>query len=124
MRRLGFALGLAATVLLVVPAGAAARVGCQAHFAPTRITHRAPATGLLSRMAVLRRPQAPDDLPSPHFGEGFPLHLLARDYIRKAADGGGTSYYLVPASISYPRLSKACLRHLSPHRRRVEQRRE
>jgi hypothetical protein len=76
-------------------------------------------------MAVLRRPQRPDDLPSRNFGEGSLFHLLAIDYIRKVGEGpGGQSYYVVPASISFPHLSRACLRGLSRHQRRIQRRAE
>jgi hypothetical protein len=63
------------------------------------ISQGAPSSGLLSRLAVLRRPQtAQDQLPSgfgitepPLFGEGVYVN-----YIRHAITLDGTSYYLVP----------------------------
>jgi hypothetical protein len=122
MRRLAFALGVIAVLLLAGPSGAA-QARCRVSQPHTRITHRAPAAGLVSNMAVLRRPQQAGDLPAHEIG-GFPFRLLARDYVRKLATVGGTSYYLIPASLSYPHLSRACLRQLSPHRRRIERRRE
>ncbi|MEA2468401.1 MAG: hypothetical protein QOJ57_2527 [Thermoleophilaceae bacterium] len=122
MRRLAFALGLLTTVMLAAPASPAHADCNDLRQSPTKVTHRAPPQDLLSRMAVLRRPQQPDDLPGTNFGGGL-FHLLAVDYIRKVGEGpDGQSYYLIPGSAAYPRLSRACLRRLSPHRRRVEQR--
>src|SRR3954452_13575976 len=122
MRRLAFALGVITALLLVGPSGVA-EASCWVETPPTRVTHRAPTAGLVSNMAVLRRPQEAGDLPGHQFA-GFPFRLVARDYIRKLATVGGTSYYLIPVSLSFPHLSRACLRQLSPHRRRIERRRE
>src|SRR3954451_14242716 len=112
MRRLAFALGVITALLLVGPSGAA-EASCWVKTPPTRVTHRAPAAGLVSNMAVLRRPQEAGDLPGHQFA-GFPVPLVARDYTRKLATVGGTSYSLIPASLSFPHLSRACLRQLSP----------
>jgi hypothetical protein len=121
MRRLAFALGVIASIALAGP-GAEARASCRSfHIAPTELTHRAPEAGLVSHMAVLRRPQQPDDLPS-HDLKHFPYRFLAVDYVRKVAQVGSTSYYLIPGSPTFMHLSRRCLRRLSPHRRRVEQR--
>jgi hypothetical protein len=122
MRRLAFAVGVVAALLLVGPSGAQAAT-CHVGSPHTRITHRAPPAGLVSNMAVLRRAQQPGDLPDHEIG-GFPFRLLARDYVRKLATVGDTSYYLIPASLFYPHLSRACLHQLSPHRRSIERRRE
>jgi hypothetical protein len=123
MRRLAFALGVTAVLLLAGPGGVAQADRCRFSPPHTRITHRAPPAGLVSNMAVLRRPQQAGDLPD-HQLAGFPFRLLARDYVRKLAEIGGSSYYLIPASVASPPLSRACLRRLSPHRRRIERRNE
>src|SRR3954451_12390861 len=122
MRRLACALGVIAVLLLAGP-GEATAANCYTSSPHTRVTDRAPAAGLVSNMAVLRRPQEAGDLPGHQFA-GFPFRLVARAYTRKLATVGGTSYYLIPASLSFPHLSRACLRQLSPHRRRIERRRE
>ena len=111
---------LAATAL-AVPAASGAN--CRnPHFPPTKLTHRAPPQGLVSRMAVLRRPKQAEDKPPVKLAL-FPYRLLAIDYIRKVGEGpDGEGYYIVPGSVGYPRLPRRCLRRLSPHRRRVEQR--
>jgi hypothetical protein len=99
-----------------------AQARCRLHQAPTKVTHRAPPAGLLSHLAVLRRPQEPADIPADkHFGHG--LRLLAIDYVRRLGVGlNGESYYLVPGSFAALRHSRGCLRGLSPGRRRLEQR--
>jgi hypothetical protein len=103
---------------------AMAAPGCRVHEAPTKVTHRAPPTGLVSNMEVLRRPQRPDDLPD-HDIARSPWRLLAIDYVRKLGEGpDGETYYLIPGSITYSHLSKTCLRRLSPGQRRLQRRAE
>src|SRR3954470_24672587 len=123
MRRLAFAVGMLASFLLAGPADAAQPDCRSVHVSPTTITHRAPPAALVDHMAVLRRPQEPGDLSGLDL-EGFPFRFLARDYVRKLADAGGMTYYLVPGSTAFFRLPKRRLRRLSPHQRRLEQRAE
>jgi hypothetical protein len=120
MRRLAFAVGLVAGICLLA-GGGAAQARCSLDIPPPTVTHRAPPAELLSRLAVLRRPQQPGDIPAFDF-KAFPYHLLARDYIRKLGSVGGTGYYLIPGSPASFHVPRRCQSHLSPHQRRVQQR--
>jgi hypothetical protein len=123
MRRLAFAVGVVAVSLLLGAVGVAQADCNNVHLSPPRITHSAPPAGLVSRMAVLRRPQQEGDLPDLDF-KSFPFHLVARDYVRKLAEVGGFKYYLIPASPAFFRTPRRCLHQLSPHQRRVQRRNE
>lgn len=121
MRRIAIAVVVLAAAALAAPA-ASLGATCHIRFPPVKVTHRAPPHGLVTRMAVLRRPQRHDDKPPVRLSL-FPFRLLAIDYTRKLGEGpDGESYYLVPGSVGFPRTPRRCLRHLSPHQRRVEQR--
>ena len=121
MRRHAFAVGLLTGILLAGTSGVA-QAGCRGvHLAPTKITHRAPPAAIVSHMAVLRRPQEPGDLSGLDLAR-FPYRLIARDYVRKLGEAGGVKYYLIPGSPTFFHLPHRCLRRLSPHRRRLEQR--
>jgi hypothetical protein len=120
MRKCAVAITIAGAVLLMPsPASATSRT-CNLDLPPTRIVHRAPPADLVSRMAVLRRPQQPGDLPDHDLAGGDFLHLLAIDYVRKLGSGRhGETYYLIPGSSNIFLPPKRCLHGLSAHQRRV-----
>jgi hypothetical protein len=118
MRKCALAIAIAGVVLLMPASASPARRSCNQQ-PTTHVTHRAPPAELVSQMAVLRRPQQPDDLPD-HDLTGGLFHLLAIDYVRKLGAGRhGETYYLVPGSGNSAIPPDRCLRGLSPHQRRV-----
>jgi hypothetical protein len=124
MRKCAAAITIVGVVLLMPGAASPAGRSCRSFQPPpTKVVHRAPPADLVSRMAVLRRPQQPGDLPDHDLTSGGFLHLLAIDYVRKLGTGRhGETYYLVPGSVSVLIPPRRCLRGLSPHVRRVQAR--
>jgi hypothetical protein len=89
--------------------------------APPALTRRAPQRELVRRLAVLRRAQEPGDLLELE-PEGFERRYdeIAQPYVRfLGVAPNGERLYLVPVSPRFTPLPRACVRRLSPVRRRA-----